>query len=276
MNGRVQRKDSLETLTVAFEWLTRNPILLVLFFVVGLVDALGEEILVFALLGFFLSLYAVGIAQLYARDEFEGRTPAFADSSSQVVSRMFSLIGISIIYAIVVFLGTLALILPGIYLGLRLLLAFPACVIDDQNAFDSLSTSWTVAKGNLLKLLGITLLVFITFFALVVALFVVFLVTPVDDGLESLVLVTIIGALAIAIILPTMMMAYARVYLENRERPTARPTEGIGGRGNPTDDWSGEPTTDWREESTDDRSGRSTDDWREDTDHGRNRGSDHE
>ena len=211
MADRVSRKDAFATMGEAVGWLKRNPVLVALFFLLGIVDSLGQEIPLIGLVSLLLFLYFGGIAHLFARDEIRGTHPDLGAASSRVLGRLLSLIGIFIVYAIAVTVGLLLLIIPGIYLALRLSLAFPACVIDDQGAFESLSTSWDVAHGNLLKLLGITI---IAFFVMLLAL--ILAVPFAESGAGLLVVYVLLVAVISAAVQPTVEMAYARVYLENR------------------------------------------------------------
>ncbi|WP_290815429.1 glycerophosphoryl diester phosphodiesterase membrane domain-containing protein [Halovivax sp.] len=212
MTDHVPRKDSVGTMGDAFDWLRRNPVLVALFFLVGVVDAVGQEAWPFAIVGALLMLYFGGIAHLVARDELRGAEPDLGAASVRVLGRMLSLVAILVVYAISVVVGLLLLILPGIYLALRLSLAFPACVIDDRGAVESLSTSWEVAKGNLLKLLGITL---IAFFVILVAA--IFAVPFAGAGAPFLLAYVLLVAVISAALQPIVEMAYARVYLENRD-----------------------------------------------------------
>jgi len=62
-----------------------------------------------------------------------------------------------IILVIVVTIGLIALILPGIYLALRLSLSLPAVWVGDMGPIDALKDSWSRADGHLLTILGVNL-----------------------------------------------------------------------------------------------------------------------
>jgi hypothetical protein len=210
MTARLKRKNSVNTMDEAFGWLKRNPELILLFLVVGLVDGLGEVSFLFGLLGFLLLIVADAIAHRFAYAEVQDRATSVGDEIGHVLGRLLSLVGATLIYVVAVAIGLLLLIIPGIYLAIRLSLAFPAIVIDDENAFDGLGTSWSVAKGNLLKLFGISLLAFVALFS-----------TGIVAGLvgvlfESAAAVAAISAALTAIVSPIVQLSYARVYLENR------------------------------------------------------------
>lgn len=211
MDGTVDRKNTVETLLEAVEWLTRNPPLILAFLIVGLIEGLGEASPIFSLLGVVLVVFVDGIAHRVAYAEAGGEGTTIGSEAGPVLERLLSLLGAFVVYVIAVVIGTVLLIVPGIYLGLRLALAFPAIVIDDQRAFEGLSTSWAVAQGNLLKLLGISVL------AVVVALSTLIVGLVFSAALDSVVFMAIISAVVTAVLSPIVEMSYARVYLENRD-----------------------------------------------------------
>ncbi|WP_440771817.1 DUF7847 domain-containing protein [Natronorubrum sp. DTA28] len=235
----LRRKGAIGSIGDGIDWLRRNPILIVLFLLYGLIE-LGAELLgpggfVLTLVGFLLLPYIDGLVHVIGEQEASGESGDIGRASSTVLARYLSLIGIWIAYTVAIFVGLLFLILPGIYLAVRLSLAFPACVIDDQDAFESLSTSWSVAKGNLLKLFGI-------FVASLVVVGSVGIVTVLFTGFDGEFFITFLflSALLTAVVSPVVQFAFARVYLENRpadETPaTADDTRRNDGWGTTTDD----------------------------------------
>lgn len=95
---------------------------------------------------------------------FGGLALQFADESlgnpdperSLLVRAVLALITF-VILVIVVAIGLVALILPGIYLALRLSLALPAVWVGDMGPIDALKDSWSRASGHLLTILGVNL-----------------------------------------------------------------------------------------------------------------------
>ncbi|ELZ08261.1 hypothetical protein C479_13018 [Halovivax asiaticus JCM 14624] len=203
------------TISESIGWLQSNPILIVLFLVVGIFSGLGEVVALFSIVGFLIQLYVSGIAHLVARDELAGKTTDIGAASSVVLGRMFSLIGIALITVILGGIGFLLFIIPGIYITLRLSLAPAACVIDGKDAFDSLGKSWDVAQGNLLKLLGITILFLVVMFAAIIGLVPLAVFVDSSGTLSMVLLVGLVTAMT-AFVAPVIQLAYARIYLENR------------------------------------------------------------
>lgn len=215
MDGTLRRKGVAGTIGDGIEWLGRNPILIVLFFLYGLLQLAGEFLgplsFVVSLFGTLVAIYLNGIVNVVGRDEAMGNSIDLGRASSVVLDRFLSLIGVSIVYGLVVVVGLVLLIVPGIYFGVRLSLAIPACVIDDQSVSESLDTSWSVAKGNLLKLFGITLVSgLIGIGTTIVTLFFT------GFGDEFYLTLLAVSAILSAVVTPVVQFALARVYLENR------------------------------------------------------------
>jgi hypothetical protein len=224
------RKNAVDTVSQALNWLTGLPVLIGGFLVLGLINSLGQIVTgLFSLVGFIISLILWGVAFKYAErlsfgEQVRGDIDEVTSMASEVTGQLLSLIGIAILYFLAVGLGFVLLVAPGVYLAARLALAFPACVLDGQGAIDSLSTSWEVASGNVLKLVGIVLINLLAAFGISV-------IGGAVGGLALLqspafVLVT---APISAIIGATVQMAVARVYLENRgvgPQPQGQPAGG--------------------------------------------------
>lgn len=220
MSKSIRRKEAIGTLLEAGQWLRRNPVLLLASALYGLLDALAD---IPGFLGFLfavaalLALVAVdGLCHAIGSQEARGTDSDLGRAATAVLYRYPSLFALTIVYGVAVAVGLVLLVLPGLYLGVRLSLALPACVIDDRGVIESLETSWDAAAGSLVKLFGITLLG---------SLFVAggTLVTVLVPDLDTGVAIAVTAVLA-AFVSPVVQLAYARVYLENR--PSSGPDAG--------------------------------------------------
>ena len=218
----VPRKGAVETFVQGIRWMIAVPVLLGAFVVYDLLDTVGLSINpLFSPVAFLVGLILWGTAYKYverflAGEQVEGSVGEVLDTASSVLGRLLSLVGILIVYVIVVGIGFVLFVLPGIYLGARLSLSFPACVLDRQRAFESLSTSWDVAHGNVLKLVGIFLIN--AFAAIGVAIFGALLGGP--DTIENPLFLALFAPL-FALLNGAAQMAFGRVYLENRDAQPA-------------------------------------------------------
>lgn len=160
----------------------------------------------------------VGAAILFAGyDEAVKRSRNLAALLSDAISRTVSLIITMLLFTVVTGLGYLFLVLPGIYLSVRLSLAFPACVIDRMNPFDSLRRGWSTSMGRFWKIFGVNLTFLVVGYVVDTILRLELGVVregtlPADP--PSVVIFAITGG----IFFPIYLLALTRIYLEGEQR----------------------------------------------------------
>jgi hypothetical protein len=93
-----------------------------------------------------LVLYAVLLVNIVAVSR--GETPSFGASLATALRRTPALILAAIIFLIAVFVGTVLLIVPGIYVWNRLQLFMVPLVTGPEGPGESLSTSWRLVRGH--------------------------------------------------------------------------------------------------------------------------------
>ncbi|MGY4590326.1 hypothetical protein ACVWXF_000971 [Thermostichus sp. MS-CIW-40] len=76
------------------------------------------------------------------------RTPPLGNSLDQAVSKAVPLVFGSILLVLIVSLGMLLLVLPGIYWGIRLAFTLCAIVLEDKGATEGLGYSWNLVRGR--------------------------------------------------------------------------------------------------------------------------------
>jgi len=216
-DSSVPRKNAVDTLSQGFSWLFGEPVLIGVF-VAGAVVSGILQIAAPGLrfVGSLVNLLVGAVAFVAAERKLNQRPFDVSEAFNEAVGQIVPLIVIVIGYGIVVGIGLLLLIVPGIYLGARLSLALPACVLDKKGIGESFSTSWDVAGGNLGKIIGI----FLLFAGIVFAVGIVSGGAAVAGGVSgqpdpALILVTsAIGA----VVAGGYNLAIGRVYLENRHQ----------------------------------------------------------
>ena len=108
----------------------------------------------------------------------DGEEPQFS-AYGQVSRKLITFIIANIIYSAIVALGFVLLIIPGIYMALRLQFFYAAIVEDNAGIIESLKRSWTMTKGYSLELFILMLIALLICFIGTVALFVgIFIATP--------------------------------------------------------------------------------------------------
>jgi hypothetical protein len=103
---------------------------------------------------------------IYAVSElYLGRTATVESSLRRVWGQLASLAGVIILNGLVVGIGFIFLIIPGIYLACRLITCIPAALLEDLGARESLERSFFLTKDNA----GRAFLIYLLYFFLTYA-----------------------------------------------------------------------------------------------------------
>lgn len=115
-------------------------------------------------------LLGAGMAYVYTDHQYREEEMTAAAAARQTLDRVVPLVGVWFVFTVAFLVGFSLFIIPGLYIGGRLLLAFPACVLDGEGALDSLSTSWELTQGDSLKPMGFLFAMLVTAIAISVVL----------------------------------------------------------------------------------------------------------
>jgi uncharacterized membrane protein len=108
-----------------------------------------------------LSLVATGATVFIVSESYLGRPLSARDALRRATPYMGRILICSLLMALVVGLGFMLLVIPGIILGVGLALAIPAVVLEPgRSASGALSRSWELTRGSRWRIfaLGFTLL----------------------------------------------------------------------------------------------------------------------
>ena len=131
------------------------------------------NILCMLLIGLFLMGYLKNCMQT-----LDGEEPQFS-SYGQVSRKLLIFLATHILYSLIVIVGLFFLIIPGIYLGIRLQFYFAFIVEENCGITESLKKSWNITKGRSLNLFVLGLIMILIIFAGSIALFAgIFIATP--------------------------------------------------------------------------------------------------
>ncbi|MFG0316265.1 MAG: hypothetical protein ACF8XB_03250 [Planctomycetota bacterium JB042] len=123
--------------------------------------------------------------------QLAGRPGGIGASVQVMTSRLPNVLGTSLVAALVTAVGYMALIIPGIIIGVMLFVAIPAAVVEKPGVFAALSRSSELTKGNRLAIFVLTILVGVLVMIPSVVLALVFDA----DGVAFMVAVALLGAL---------------------------------------------------------------------------------
>jgi hypothetical protein len=91
-------------------------------------------------------------------------TPVFRSALALALRRLLAMIGASILFGIAVGAGAILLLIPGLYVGVRLMLYLVPLIVDSQGPLQSLGTSWRLVGGNWWRALTVVSVLFIILF----------------------------------------------------------------------------------------------------------------
>lgn len=131
------------------------------------------SILCWLLYGLFVMGYLKNCLQT-----LDGEEPQFS-AYGQVSRKLLSFLVASIIYTLIVLIGTALLILPGIYLALRLQFYYASMVDENTGIIESLKRSWEITQGKTISLFILMLIMILISIIGCIALFVgIFVAAP--------------------------------------------------------------------------------------------------
>lgn len=169
----------------------------------------GPVIIFIAYILFFLAaLWFVGIVVKIVEDvEADGTFDSSVKELIGLVSpRIPSLILLAIATYAVIYVGVLFLLIPGIIVALKLTVAVPALFVEEKRVFATMARSAELTRGNLWKILGVIVLIYLALLVFVLILFALSEITPI---------LGIIGAVAgLIAIYPYIAMVYAVLYFD--------------------------------------------------------------
>ena len=86
---------------------------------------------------------------------------------SSVTGKLVAIILLQIVVAILVGIGLLLLIIPGVILALMWSVSMPSLVVEDKGVFDSISRSSELTKHNRMRILGVVIVVLVLYLVIV-------------------------------------------------------------------------------------------------------------
>jgi hypothetical protein len=88
-----------------------------------------------------------------------GREPDVGDAYRFGYRRFWSVLLVSVLYALAVFVGLIFLIVPGIIIAVRLSVSIPALIVERRKGADALGRSWDLVRGYSWPVFGAFLVV---------------------------------------------------------------------------------------------------------------------
>ncbi len=136
---------------------------------------------------------AGAVVKIVEDARLDGRVDAsVGDLLGSVSSKIVSLILLGIVLWILIAIGFILLIVPGVILTLMWIVAIPAMVVEDKGVFDSMSRSSDLTRDNRMRILGLGILIFVAYVAIVVVVGLLAAITPVIGIIAGIVLAVLL------------------------------------------------------------------------------------
>ncbi|MEM3593868.1 MAG: hypothetical protein QXS27_03985 [Candidatus Jordarchaeaceae archaeon] len=108
-------------------------------------------------IGYFFIVLALGIVIKATSDVIEGKEPSLTQNFKHVLRRSWKMYIAYFVYGLIVGVGLLLLIIPGIWLAIIFSLVLPAIVVADNGPMESFGTSKSLTENDKLRTLGVLL-----------------------------------------------------------------------------------------------------------------------
>ena len=121
----------------------------------GGIAGLVLGMLVFGLVMGVLWLLSSGMVVVMARDALGGREPVLGDAFAAVVGRLGAVVVASGLVTVIVAVGFLFLVIPGVVAAILLMFTLPAVLLDGLGAVDGMRRSVSVVRGHVGPVVGL-------------------------------------------------------------------------------------------------------------------------
>ncbi|MEM2430593.1 MAG: YciC family protein [Candidatus Bathyarchaeia archaeon] len=159
----------------------------------------------------------------YALDVFEGRRASIRESITLISHLLWKVLAISLITGILIALGFLLLILPGIIMMVIFSLSIPALIYEQTSVFSSLRRSKELTNNRWWRVFLLLLAIFIIF--AVIYLLIEVLTIPFNQINQHFLIKEIIRVIIISLIEPIYPVNMAYLYYYLREQKIYPPRE---------------------------------------------------
>ncbi len=120
----------------------------------GILSGMAQSLfftLILLIVAFIAYLFSQGATVLAVSEVYLGRTTTIGGSLSRVMEDLGPLFGVVFLSGLVVGIGTMFFIIPGIYLACRLLVSVPAAMIEKRGATESMRRSFDLTRDFVIR-----------------------------------------------------------------------------------------------------------------------------
>ena len=181
----------------------------------GFLRAIVTLVSLLALVSLIFGTIASGTATKMTSEILQNREPDLGAGVRLAVSKLLSIWAVSLITGIIVILGLIALIVPGIILAIMFSLAIPVLLIENTGVLQSMSRSRELVGGRWLKSLGVYIVIVIII--AVLGAIANLITLPIGAGSVR----SIVNSLISALYMPILPIGLTVYYYSNAARITS-------------------------------------------------------
>ena len=151
--------------------------------------------------------------------EADGRVDAtVGELLGSISSRLWPLLLLGVVTSILIAIGLVFFIIPGIILGLMWFVAVPVLVAEDKGVFASMSRSSELTKGNRWRLIWLFIIIYVLLFVVAFVVGLLAAITPIL-GVIGGVLIAIVAYPYLAIIIAVTYYELLEAHGESKPGP---------------------------------------------------------
>lgn len=187
------------------------------------------------LFNIFLMVWASGVSMVMLYNVATGERRSFMQSLLSVLKRTGALLALWLVTSLLIGIGLLLLVVPGIYIAVMLSMVLFPLILERRGPIDSINTSFALVKGNwwhTAGILGLTMLAGVVVYIAITAAFVSLLIgvvslgqpVPQESGLAMLgmmitipVVLSVFQAMLTVLANGVIVITYLNLHARNQE-----------------------------------------------------------
>jgi magnesium-transporting ATPase (P-type) len=179
----------------------------------------GSTVLLSVIDLFAITPFVTGAAIFYAHQNLTNRGATIPDSLQAAGERFARLVFLNLILSVIIIVGLVLLIIPGIYLSVRLSFVFYALMIERRSVFDSLNRSWQLTQGHWWKIFRAFLALIVALVPIMIVAFIIAFFDPGGADLESS-FITLLISPFLSVFYVFLFMRFVNSISDNVEQPS--------------------------------------------------------
>jgi hypothetical protein len=164
------------------------------------------------LVAWFFSAFAQAAVIRIVAARYMGEDITAADALRAVWSRIGTVLLVTLVYGLIVGIGTILLVVPGIYFAAKYFASMPAAIVEGRATSPAMDRSSALTDGSKMRIVWIFLLTLIVYFLLNMA------VVALGAALTSVAFAALIARVTMAVTNPFLFTLVTLVYFDLRIR----------------------------------------------------------